>query len=179
MIDLPVIRSGLEIGIIDITNQTIDTNSANSIYFQCTSRVECCSKLKIPVTEFDIQRIENAGYDLFQIIDSDSPMVMNRINSDVHEKVYTLKKKPYDNTCTFLENNLCKIHKVKPFACRIYPFSLDILDKNRIRIIIHNDVVCKSIQSKNEPESNNRELLGDILKLVVNELKERGIQVID
>ena len=179
MIELPLIQSGLEIGIIDISNQTIDTKSANSIYFSCTSRTDCCSYLKIPVTEFDIHRIETAGYDLFQIIASDSPMVMNRINSQVHEKVYTLKKKPYDNTCTFLEDNLCKIHKVKPFACRIYPFSLDILDKNRIRIIIHNDVVCKSILSKNDKQSNNRELLEDILNLVVTELNERGIPIID
>lgn len=34
-----------------------------------------------------------------------------------------VKVKGSDDSCIFLESNLCKVHKCKSNVCRMYPFS--------------------------------------------------------
>ncbi|MHA2028627.1 MAG: YkgJ family cysteine cluster protein [Candidatus Kariarchaeaceae archaeon] len=175
-IELPTLSTGLEIGSINITTDDISIKNSNLINFNCTSRVYCCSNLKIPVTDFDINRIQDKGYELDQIIESLSPVLLRSKTYDGKtEKVYTLKRKPFEGSCTFLENNLCKIHEFKPFACQIYPFSLDIVNSDLIRIVIHTEELCKSIISSNYAESNNIEILNSILTNVKLELNARNI----
>ncbi|OLS27800.1 MAG: hypothetical protein HeimC2_09930 [Candidatus Heimdallarchaeota archaeon LC_2] len=177
-VELPVIASGIRIGRLNLKTKQISIKDSNLINFSCDSRIECCSNLKIPVTEFDITQIEDNGYEIDQIISSFSPILLpSKTISGISEKVYTLKRKPYDGTCTFLENNLCKIHDFKPFACQIYPFSLEVVDESNINILIHQDVFCKSIIPAKLEDSNNINLLEDILDNLMKELEARNIPI--
>ncbi|MHA2251244.1 MAG: YkgJ family cysteine cluster protein [Candidatus Kariarchaeaceae archaeon] len=177
-INLPVIIPGLEIGQINLKDQSIFINKDNYIFFQCQSRIECCSKLNIPVSEFDIAKIEERGFELDQIIESLSPFILpSKTPFGVTEKAYKLKSKPFDDTCTFLIDDKCSIHEYKPFACKIYPFSLDILDENRIVILIHQERLCKSIISADKSTSNNFKLVKSIFEEISQNLKDRDYQV--
>ena len=177
-VELPVITSGIFIGSINLKTKQVSIDGSNQIKFSCDSRVECCSNLKIPVTEFDITRIEHNGYEIDQIISSFSPILIpSKTISGNSEKVYTLKQKPYDGTCTFLENNLCKIHNFKPFACQIYPFSLEVVDESLINILVHKEALCKSIISSKFKDSNNKYLLNGILDNLITELEARNISI--
>ena len=166
----------MEIGIIDLENHSFTPNETNHIYFKCFNRIECCSTLDIPATSFDIARIQQSGYELDQIIENLSPIILpSKTPTGRTEKVYKLKKKPFVGSCTFLNGKLCAIQKSKPFACKTYPFSLEIIDKSRIRILVHQEKMCKSITAVEPLNSNNQELLFELLQSVKKELKERDI----
>ena len=176
VIDLPIIDKGLKIGKINVKTKEINVYTDNSIYFTCTSKVDCCSRMRIPVSEFDISKIEEHGYELDQIIQELSPVfIQSKSPNQGKEKVYLLKKKPFDQTCTFLNNTLCEIHEFKPFACKIYPFSLDFLENNDIEILIHTEQLCRSIKSASTEESNNYFILNNILKMILEEVEMRNI----
>lgn len=173
-IKLPVIQAGLVIGEIDLYKRVVYPNLKSPITFNCTSRVDCCSSLSIPVTSFDIERIEDAGYELDQIIRDSSPVILNPHGTvGKTQKAYILKKKPIDGTCTFLQDDLCAIHISKPLACRLYPFSLNILSQTRIQVIIHESQVCKSIKSTSTKESTNLRHLTELMRLIEEELEDR------
>ena len=72
--------------------------------------------------------------------------------------------------CTFLENNLCSIHEFKPFTCRIFPFQLIGKEPGVFDISIHNSNICKSILNVKKEESNNAQILTDILNEVKSNL---------
>jgi len=175
MIDLPVIRQGLIIGRIDLEKREVIPNQDHPIYFTCKSRVDCCSTMQIPASEYDIERIMDHGYELDQIIRDASPIFLNP-NSQFgpRHKAYILKTKPFDGTCTFLEDNLCAIHQFKPFACKIYPFALEFADDKHLTMVIHQDQLCESITAVKPAESNNRELLDNMMTTILQELEDRG-----
>lgn len=174
-IELPIISKGLQIGLINLETHKIEIN--NHIEFRCTRTIECfecCSTLRIPVTAHDIDRIEQQGYELDQIVESLSPIRLpSKTISGTTEKVYLLKRKPFDNTCTFLEEKLCNIHEFKPFACRIFPFSLWIIDEFQVRVVIHMDRLCNSINTANIENNNSLEILQSIKEELEYELSVR------
>ena len=178
-ISLPVISKGMKIGEINLSDRSIALSSdSNLISFTCDSLVDCCSRMKIPVTEFDIQQIQDKGYELDQIIQNLSPIILPaKTPARKSEKVYLIKRKPFDATCTFLgsETKLCTIHDFKPFACETYPFSLDILEKDRISVIIHTESLCKAIQSTQQATSDNESILKGLLTKIMVELEMRQI----
>lgn len=177
-IELPILKSGLSIGVINIKTSEISLQDAHLINFHCKSRINCCSDLKIPVTEFDIVRIQKEGFELDQIVESLSPVIIPlKTPGNLADKVYLLKRKPFDGTCTFLEGKSCIIHKYKPFACKTYPFSLNILNDNNIQILIHKESLCKSIVPASENGSNNQILLENIVIDVIDEMKLRKIPI--
>lgn len=178
MIELPVIQKGLVIGEINLEKGIVTPDSDNFIYFSCTSRVDCCSTMQIPATEYDIDRIMDHGYELDQIIRDASPIILNPDSQyGPTHKAYILKTKPFDGTCTFLEENLCKIHEFKPFACKIYPFALEFISDTHIKMVIHQDQVCDSIEAVSRDRSNNMELLTDMMHTLYNELEIRGYEI--
>ncbi|MCY3413815.1 MAG: YkgJ family cysteine cluster protein [Candidatus Heimdallarchaeota archaeon] len=171
-VELPVVSSGLDIGIIHLNTKSVEV--INNIFYDCANTVECCSELRIPVTDHDIKRIQDQGYELFQIIDSASPIILpSKTMEGNTEKVYLIKRKPFVYTCTFLEDNLCSIHHFKPFTCRIYPFALEILDDETIKVVIHTEKLCSAIQYKEE--CNVEHILYTILDFVLNEMQDRGM----
>ncbi|MCH8907770.1 MAG: hypothetical protein IH840_11835, partial [Candidatus Heimdallarchaeota archaeon] len=76
MIELPVVETGLNIGTIDLNLGKVTATNVAQITFSCTSRIECCSNLTIPVTDFDVDRILDHGYELDQIVTELSPIIL-------------------------------------------------------------------------------------------------------
>lgn len=174
-VELPVIQPRLKIGQINLAEHSVEINTKYPINFNCIGLIDCCSNMDIPASKLDIDRIMEHGYELDQIIREASPIILNPKSSLGHQKkAYILKKKPFDNTCTFLEGNKCKIHEFKPFACMIYPFSIDFIDDVRIKILIHPDQLCEAIKSASIDRSNNKEILENIRTRIEEELTIRG-----
>ena len=175
VIDLPIISSNTIIGSINLNNNKISTTQ-EYISFTCQSSSDCCgtNDFFVPVSDMDIERIENNGYAIDQIIETQSPE-LRFARDGTAEKHYWMKRKPYTGKCTFLENNLCSIHEFKPFTCRIFPFQLIEKKRGIFDISIHNSNICKSIKNVDEKSSNNEEILTDILNEVKLENKRRQI----
>ncbi len=172
-IELPVIQQGLEVGTIQLDINTIEIK--NNIYFNCDNLIECCSKLIIPVTQYDIERIEINGYEDYQIVDNFSPVILKSKTLTANsEKIYPIKRMPYTNTCTFLEDNLCSIHDFKPFACRIYPFALEVIDNNTVKVLIHTDKLCDAIKSTYD--GNAQVILEHIMGYINEEMSYRIVR---
>ena len=89
------------------------------------------------------------------------------------EKNYHIKRKPFDNSCTFLqEDELCSIHEFRPFGCRIYPFQFIFEDEGFVRVVIH-ETVCHQINSVENKVSQNSEFLVYLLGELKDELNRR------
>lgn len=169
-IKLPVLY-GLDIGVIDTQNHSIRV--LNEINFTCKNYIDCCSHLQIPVTKYDITRIEDNGYELYQIIESLSPIEIHSqtLTSD-SERIYPIKRMPFTGTCTFLDGSLCEIHKFKPFACKIYPFILEVISSSEVMVKVHTDRLCKAIVS--DRSGNSEQILLIILEYINDEISYRS-----
>ncbi len=60
---------------------------------------------------------------------------------------YRLEDIPGTKDCIFLENNLCKIHPVKPQQCRDFPWKWRVLE------MVH---FCRALQMQKEHDDDNR-----------------------
>ena len=171
-IELPLIEAGIIIGEFDLVSKEIFPNVSNSISFKCGSSVQCCTDLKIPISEKDILKIEKLGYALDQIVSRQSPFI--KVSEDGKlgvAKYYWIKRKPFTNSCRFLnDENRCEIYEFRPFGCRIFPFSINHLTKDRVRIKIHPTNVCKSVKFSEYPE--NEKLLIELLESYSKEISE-------
>ncbi len=171
--ELPVIQGGLEIGVIDLKNQSISV-SPNYIKYTCSQSGNCCTRFHIPVTEFDIERIQEHGYDLFQIIEDNSPYLrFPKSNYGSVEKNFNIKRKPFTNECTFLDNGICSIHEFKPYGCRIFPFQFHFLDNELVKVTIHESNYCPSVKPSEINNSSNEFYLQFLLQTLLNEIKYR------
>ncbi|MHA2028950.1 MAG: YkgJ family cysteine cluster protein [Candidatus Kariarchaeaceae archaeon] len=169
-VDLPVIEAGMIIGEINLKSKKANLQGSTPIKFSCVSTADCCSNLKIPVTDFDIKRIEDHDYAMYQIVQDQSPQLrLPKTEFGNIEKNYWIKSNPYTGTCTFLEGKLCKIHEFKPFACRIFPFSLNFVDKDRVIVKIHPSNLCKTITISESDDSDNESHLNALLSLILKE----------
>lgn len=174
-IELPVIEGGTEIGKINIATGEVTVTQAYLVEWSCCMNGACCTRLNIPVTDFDIERIENHGYELDQIISEQSPFI--RMPKNVFgsvEKNYPIKRKPYDNTCTFLKNDgLCGIHEFRPFACRIFPFQYRFEDNDIVRVTIHESNYCHQVKPGSMGKNQNEEFLIYLRDELLLELERR------
>ncbi|MHA2253744.1 MAG: YkgJ family cysteine cluster protein [Candidatus Kariarchaeaceae archaeon] len=173
-IKLPILEAGMLVGQLNILDQSISLEHATPIAFSCQMSTSCCTTVKIPVTDFDIQRIEAHGYALDQIIELSSPMLrLPKTKFGSIEKNYWMKRKPYDNSCTFLQDIQCSIHAFKPYGCRIFPFSIEMLDEERINVRIHPSNLCNSVRVVDLAKSENTSLLKGLMETILHELKRR------
>lgn len=169
-VDLPVIEAGLIVGKIDLKAKKINLEGSTPVNFNCASTADCCSNLKIPVTDFDIQRIEAHDYAMYQIVQDQSPQLrLPTTKFGNIEKNYWIKSNPYTGTCTFLEGKLCKIHEFKPFGCRIFPFSLEFVDVDHVIVKIHPSNLCKTVSVSVSKDSDNESHLEDLLVTILAE----------
>jgi len=174
-IELPVIEGGMEIGKFNIDTGEIYPSETVLVDWNCCMDGDCCQRFHIPVTDFDIQRIETHGYELDQII-SDEPsfvrMPKNRFGS--LEKNYPIKRKPFTNGCTFLTpEGLCGIHEFRPFGCRIFPFQYRFEDESMVRVTVHESNYCHNLEGVNQEDAKNREFLEYLLDQLRLELNRR------
>lgn len=146
------------------------------IYYKCTGCALCCIENKIPLTEREIAKLEEMeDFDISSALESFVPILIpSGIKSEKYRvKAYVIKKKPFSHECYFLdEKKLCKIHSLKPFACKIYPFSLRPYDDESVKILIHPESVCKFIFEAEEQESNTEQVVKEILAVIVSNMKE-------
>lgn len=169
-VDLPVIEAGMIIGEINLKTKKINLQGSTPIKFNCASTADCCSNLKIPVTDFDIKRIEDHDYAMYQIVQDQSPQLrLPRTEFGNIEKNYWMKSNPFTGACTFLEGKLCKIHEFKPFGCRVFPFSLNFVNKALVTVKIHPSNLCKTVSVGIPEDSDNLRHLGDLMSDIFDE----------
>ncbi|RMG21821.1 MAG: YkgJ family cysteine cluster protein [Methanobacteriota archaeon] len=119
----------------------------NGIKFTCRNSGDCCRENEIPVTEDEVLRIQDHGWELDQFLVSLTPVSLPGKTKGARIKAFILKKKPFTRDCVFLdEKNYCKIHEYKPFACQMYPFSYEVLDDFLVEVRVHPQSVCSNVQ---------------------------------
>lgn len=172
-IELPTIEPRLKIGSINPHTGEISV-SDNPVFFSCQLSTDCCgnNEFFVPVTDMDIERIEDHGYEIDQIVEKISPEI-RFARDNTAEKNYWIKRKPFTGECRFLEGKHCSIHEFKPFACRIFPFQLVGTDSPAYDVVVHSSNLCQSVKGATPEKSNNRDLLEDLLKEVQLEDKRR------
>lgn len=169
-VDLPMVEAGMIVGEINLNTKKISLEGSTPINFSCVSTAECCSNLKIPVTDFDIKRIEDHGYAIDQIVESLSPQLsLPKTELGSIEKHYWMKSNPFTATCTFLEDNRCKIHEFKPFGCSVFPFSLKYMDSVHVIVKIHPSNLCKTVSLSIPEEADNETHLNALLSTILQE----------
>lgn len=169
---LPTVQSGLLVGILDVDTKTIEVIS--NIRCTCKESGDCCTNLIVPVSDFDIHKIEEHGYEFDQIVSDDAPAITRPKNKfGTYEKNYIIKRKPFNAECTFMEEGRCTIHEFKPFSCRIFPFQLKHISSSKVEVLIHDSNYCPSVISCHEEESETEELLKDLLEDMNHELDRR------
>lgn len=139
------------------------------IYFKCTMCTDCCKLNNIPATDRDMDRLMQAGIPIDQAIEEMSPVLI--ASKDLEKgfvKAYILRKKPFVNECAFLmADGLCKVHLVKPIACRLYPFSIRKDDDNGYLATVHPKNVCRFIElDVDENRSNTLAIVEDLLAIL-------------
>jgi Fe-S-cluster containining protein len=95
--------------------------------FSCQSCANCCKDFIVNLKFYDIALITENRKDLkitdfVEIIDEDEDYP-NGIRGNLFGKQVPVLKK-INGSCIFLKDNLCTIHKFKPMACKIWPFTL-------------------------------------------------------
>lgn len=100
--------------------------------FKCKRNATLCCKLGGPVlTKEDIKKIKFAGYSTDDFLE---PLKTNAENL-----LGRLKTRP-DGSCIFLNydktqnQNNCRIYNSRPSLCRLYPFTFEILESDRIAL---------------------------------------------
>lgn len=74
--------------------------------------IQCCIDTQMPLTQQDIQRIVEMGYQPSEFI----------VQGDGEQR---LKNKRTRGSCVFLQNKRCQIYENRPTGCRIYPLVFD------------------------------------------------------
>jgi uncharacterized protein len=76
--------------------------------FKCGQCAECCKLLTVKISNKEIKKIQEKGYDDFFF------QYDEHIDSNILERD--------DNGCVFLNGNKCKIYDIRPKVCSDYPF---------------------------------------------------------
>ena len=116
--------------------------------YKCKQCGECCRVRGVPLTLFDIERIEKNTEKEFALY-------------DISRKKFVIEKRIWDNGCVFLDDRSCAIHEYKPLICRLFPLGVfynplsesdtpHIL-KNGEKVYIYVDVSCPGIGDEGEP----------------------------
>jgi Fe-S-cluster containining protein len=157
---------------IALVNEFGDIRLVRHIYFECTSCTKCCKLNNIPVTEHDIEQLQEKGIEIDQILGEISPVLIANRNLDHNGliKAYILRQKPFVRECVFLEETgLCKVHDFKPLTCQLYPFSVK-KNENELEIIVHPKNICEYIEiNVAEERSNTVEIVENLLTYLFGE----------
>ncbi len=134
-----------------------------SFKFRCVENCgKCCCELDIPLTDEDVERIEELGYSAWEFVDYDKAFYR-----DGEFLGYALKKRPFDDCCVFLdpETKRCRIHDSRPLACRLYPFVF-VRDGRFLEVSIRDEGECPGIGAPDGDQLSLRFLLdnyGDVI----------------
>ncbi|ASJ10223.1 hypothetical protein A3L12_02400 [Thermococcus sp. P6] len=83
--------------------------------FRCMFCLDCCRGRHVYLTLGDVERIAKAGYD---------PEEFVTFSVEGNKVRFVLSIREWDLGCVFHdpETGKCRIHRVRPLICRIYPF---------------------------------------------------------
>ena len=168
-----MVQAGLEIGRINLETWEINLLADIHVQYSCSLSGDCCRRFYIPVTEYDIARIEDRGYEIYQISNDNAYLKVPKTEFGSLEKNYPIKRKPFNNECTFLEDGVCSIHEFKPFGCRIFPFQFRFNPDKTVSVVIHSSNFCPSVKSVQPNESQNLEFLEYLRDTLKEELEYR------
>jgi len=116
--------------------------------YKCKQCGECCRVRGVPLTLFDIERIEKNTDKEFALY-------------DISRKKFVIEKRIWDNGCVFLDDINCTIHKYKPLICRLFPLGVfynpisesdtPYILKNGEKAYIYVDMSCPGMGNEGEP----------------------------
>lgn len=124
---------------LDSKNLTIIDMSLTSrkFKFKCKRCASLCCNLGGPViTKKDAESIESSGYCVSDFLE---PLNQNEVYSSI--VIGGLKSKK-DGSCIFLKSNIkqnhnyCSIYSVRPVLCKLYPFTFEFYESNKIALKI-------------------------------------------
>ncbi len=104
---------------------------STKVRFKCIGCGECCRNVKetVPVDSWDAfhmaKYLRNSGEDIHFVDDFLQKYAEPALLNECGYFVYFLKSVGPDDSCIFLKDNRCRIHKAKPRACRLYPFVVE------------------------------------------------------
>ena len=133
-----------------------------NLRFECRRCATFCCKLGGPkLTKKDIERIEQAGYNTKEFLDS------FKGGSEEPPTFLGSLKSMEDGSCIFLrfnperENYSCVIYDSRPALCRLYPF--DFQRKDPQSLMLRLIPCCKGLSTQNGALVDERFIL-DLLK---------------
>lgn len=115
--------------------------------YDCKKCGECCKVRGVPLTLFDIERIETSTDKEFALY-------------DVSRNRFVIEKRIWDNGCVFLDDKYCSIHEYKPLICKLFPLGIfynPLSDndtpytlKNGNKVFLYVDLSCPGIGEEGE-----------------------------
>ncbi len=115
---------------------------SEQIPFQCTGCGACCRHVRqsVPLESSDVFRItRHLRSQNPEIRSTDDFLIRYGEPALLDESgffIFFLKVQPSEDSCIFLKDNRCTIQKVKPKACRMYPFVAEPLKNGRFRYLV-------------------------------------------
>jgi len=116
------------------TRQVKDLSLRQKLRFKCRRCAIFCCRLGGPwLTEKDIERIKEAGYDVKDFLE---PALNNKFKSLPITR--GILKNKEDGSCVFLKFDAkknhyeCLIYDFRPVLCRLYPFDFEKIGPNSI-----------------------------------------------
>ena len=113
-----------------------ELRTKDTVPFQCRRCGTCCRHLRgqLMVESMDAYRLANYlrahGRPDIEMID-----IMNDYTElDIlpgNYPVFLMKEQGPDDTCVFLKEGACSVYPVRPRACRLYPFAVNVGERGR------------------------------------------------
>lgn len=147
----------MNVGIFSInlkSNSVILVKTINIVKFRCINCGLCCRLGGPRLTNPDIKKLENAGYDRKFFL---NPLEGTRKPYKDQKVMQGILKSKLNGECIFLEKNsktkkyFCSIYEHRPVLCRLYPFDWELIKTENKHIIILLKLLssCLGINVKN------------------------------
>ena len=130
------------VAVITLNSQNtsiVDVSLAEKpLRFTCTRCASLCCRLGGPIiTKKEAQSIENTGLPVADFL------VPLKSGVNCSSSVFGCLKSRNDGSCVFLErnktknSNSCNIYSVRPALCRLYPFTFEKVDSDKVVLKIN------------------------------------------
>jgi len=150
------------------TKQIIDLSlHQKHLRFKCRRCATFCCKLGGPwLTEKDIERIKQAGYDVKDFFEPASNNEFERLSA-----MRGSLKNREDGSCIFLKFDVeedryeCSIYDFRPTLCRLYPFHFDRAEHNSI--VLKLIPCCRGLNNPDGKLVNEEFISSQVLSVLV------------
>lgn len=136
--------------------------------FVCDRCSKCCETHRVPITAFDLQRLEASsevkGRELREFVELLSPEELDLEGEPeslalVRERTGLLVLRHEDEGCVFLNRGTgCRIHAHRPAACRAYPFDRPESDTDALSLHPHRVCPSDTIQARDPDDAKGESI---------------------